>query len=109
MTLLRNPAPLQVEQGLLSFRAPVITSDRAARADHPVAGDEQGDLVRAAGGTDGPRRTRQAEPGGNFAVSPRLAAGDLAERFPNAPLERGPGRVERQVGARVSFVQKRPQ
>ena len=65
-------------------------------ADHPVAGDDDRQRVGAVGGADRARRRGLADAARELAIGDRGAERDLAQRCPDAQLEGGAGRAERQ-------------
>lgn len=62
---------------------------RPAGSHNPVAGDQQGQRIGAAGPPHGPGKPRVAEGPGQFAVCPRFPMGDAQEKVPDLPLKRG--------------------
>ncbi len=78
----------------LAVGAPAVAGEFAVRADDAVAGDYDGEQVRAASGADGANGFRGADGIGDLGVGAGLAAGDLEESLPDALLEGGGADVE---------------
>ena len=69
---------------------------RAVGPDHAVAGHDHRDRVAAVGKADGASGAGGADLAGDLAVADGLAVGDLAQRLPDAQLERVAGEAERE-------------
>ncbi len=93
-------ARLVIQQPFLERQSAAVADQRPTRADHPVAGDDDGDRVAAIGGADGPRGTRPADPPGLLRIADGRAEGDGQERVPGKSLEGCAGHAERQVERR---------
>ena len=89
------PTPFQ--QGALAFHAPAIAGERAVGAHHAVAGDRDRDPVRRAGLSDRAHGLRPADAPRDLGIARGRSARDLAQRLPDALLERGAAHVERQI------------
>src|SRR5690606_30755763 len=87
LALLREHHALVLEQPALAEEPAAVPRERAVGADHPVAGDDDADRVRAVREPDGAGRRRLPEARGKGAVGRRRAGRDLAQRLPEAPLE----------------------
>ena len=80
---------LQAEEEFLHVQATAIADQGAIRADHAVAGDEDGDGVGAVGAGRGTDALLIAQATGKFQVGDGLPVGDLLEFLPDTPLEIG--------------------
>src|SRR5436853_5725229 len=69
----------------------------AVGGEDPVAGDDDRRGVAAERDSDGLSRGGRADLPGDLPVASNLAAGDTPGRVPDAPLEFGPGEVERDI------------
>ena len=88
---------LEVEQEALRSKTAAVAGERAVRADHAVARDQDRDgvcAVRRAGGAD---RRRAPDAPGELRVRDRLAVADALQLVPDALLERRAARRDRQV------------
>src|SRR5438128_3691904 len=96
----RQQGSLVLEEPALAIQAAAETRELAARADHAVAGDDDGDRVPAvgradcAGGADVAQATRQ------LSVAHGRAVRDGAQGAPHPPLKRRAGRVQGPVERR---------
>src|SRR5947209_909543 len=86
--------PLQ--QRALALDAPAITGKRAVGAHDAVTRNGDGNSIRGAGPRHRAYRGRAADPFGDLAVARGSPGGDVAERLPDALLERGAAHIERQ-------------
>ena len=77
-----------------------VARERPVRPDHAVAGHDDADRVAAVGEPHGPGGRRRPERGGELAVGRGLAVGDVAQRRPDALLERRAAQGEREVERR---------
>ncbi len=75
------------QEGHFAGLAPAIAVDDAGFADDAVAGNEPGDGIRAAGGTDGPGGAGLADSAGEPAVTGDATFRDAQERAPDFELE----------------------
>src|SRR3989442_1214283 len=96
----RHQRPLVLEQPAFAIQAAAEAGQLAARPDHAVTGDDDGDRVLAVGGAHGASGARVAEAPRQLAVARGGAVGDGAEEVPHLLLEGRAGRVERQVERR---------
>ncbi len=88
--------PLQRQQCLLDGQASRIAGEAAILADHPVAGDDDGERIAAVRGTHRPHRVWLADGAGDVAVAAGLPVGDVAQRLPHRLLKRRAPGGERQ-------------
>jgi signal transduction histidine kinase len=94
-------AGLVGEEPALGLDAAGVAGERARRADHAVAGHDDRDRVAGVRGPDGAGgATAQREVRRDVAVGGRRAVGHLAQRRPDALLQRAAGRREREVEGR---------
>ena len=87
---------LKVEQLALDVEPATIPAQRAARCDHPVAGNDDSDwipVVRHAYGTVGPRVANGFR---NVTVTASLAVRDFEQCAPARELELGSAKIERE-------------
>src|SRR5690606_41115794 len=89
-------APFEVQQPLLALQAAAVAGEAAGGADDPVAGDDDAAGVAAVGEADGAGRLGAAEGVGEPSVGTGLAVGDARQRVPDAALERGAVRAQRE-------------
>src|SRR3982751_2811960 len=90
------PRALVEEEELLGGEAASVAGERAGRADHAVAGDDDGDGIRRVRPAGGAGRGRVAGAGGELAVVDGRAERERAERGPHLLLPRRPPRPQRQ-------------
>src|SRR5690606_5125571 len=76
-------------QQCLAWQAAGITGEAAVTADHPMAGNDDGNRVGTIGGTDSAHRLGSCDLGGEGAVAAGLAKRDGLQRLPNGLLKRG--------------------
>src|SRR5687767_14409816 len=81
------PAAFVVEEPLLSVETAAVTRQRAGRADHAVARDDNGQGVGAVGESDGTGAVVKSERYRDLAVRPRLSRRDSQELLPDPALE----------------------
>src|SRR3989442_4320956 len=99
----RQQRALVLEEPAFAIQAAAETGELAARTDHAVAGDDDGDRVLpvgrtyCAGGADVAQATSQ------LAVAHGGAVRDDEEGAPHAPLKRRAGRVQGKVERRASL------
>src|SRR2546430_835013 len=74
----RQRDPFVLEQPALAVQATAEAGQLAARPDHTVAGDDDGDRVLAVGGADGAGGARAAETARQLAVAGGRAVGNGA-------------------------------
>src|SRR5439155_27373352 len=84
----RQGGPFVLQQPALAVQAAAEARELAARADHPVAGDDDGDRVLSVGRADGAGGARVAEAARQLAIAHRRAVGDGPQGVPDTPLER---------------------
>ena len=75
------------EQPALAIESPAIAGQRSVCADHPMAGNDDGDGIGAIGETDGARGRGAADLGGQSAVADAVPGRDAAQRVPDRALE----------------------
>src|SRR3989442_1027819 len=97
----RQRDPFVLKQPALAVQAAAEASQLAARPDHTVAGDDDGDGVLAVGGADGAGGARAVEAARQLTVARGRAVRDGTQGVPHAPLKRGASRGERQVEGRA--------
>src|SRR5258706_11329724 len=101
--MLQEPA-LDAELETLPGRAHEA-ADGAARADHAMARDHDGDGIRPACPAHGARR--RADRAGDLAVAQGLARANALHRFPDRDSMARPGDGERKVELEARIVQVR--
>ena len=94
---------LQVEQLALEVETAAVTAERAARCDHPVAGDNDGDWIPVIRHADGTAGLRVANRFGDVAVAASLAVWNFEQRMPARELELGSAKIERE-GKRATLT-----
>ena len=87
----RAVAPLMVEQPLLAPEAAGIAGERAVRADHAMAGQDDGAAVEPVGVGDGAHGGGTADALRHFLVGARFAGRNAAQLVPDRLLELGAG------------------
>src|SRR2546422_6403465 len=97
----RQQRSLVLEEPAFARRPAAEPRELAARADHAVAGDDDGDRVPAVGRTDCAGGADVAQATRQLAVAYRRAVRDGAQGAPHAPLKRRAGRVQRKVERRT--------
>src|SRR5438876_10762894 len=97
----RQQGPLVLEEPAFAIQAAAEARELAARADHAVAGDDDGDRVLSVGRTDCARGADVAQATRQLAVAHGRAVRDGAQGAPHAPLKRGAGRVQGKVERRT--------
>src|SRR5262245_48749574 len=80
--------PFLLEQRLLALDAPPVAGKAPVAPHHAMAGDGDREAVRRAGLRHGPRGLRRADPGSDLGVRGGLPCRDVAQRLPDALLER---------------------
>src|SRR5512134_2067993 len=101
--LIRIEALRGQDRPLVAGPAEGILAERPVAPDDAVTRDDERDRVVAKRGPDGPNRLRPADLGGDPAVRPDLAAGDLEGLEPDGPLElRRPAKVEVDPGPAIA-------
>jgi hypothetical protein len=93
----RPPGGFPVEQNALAFDAPGISRERTVIADHPVAGNGDGEIVRRARTGDSAYRLRGSDAPRDLRIGDRLAHGNALQRLPYTLLESSAADVEREV------------
>ena len=88
---LRSQRTFMLEQPLLARQAAAVAGQRAVRADDAMAGHDDADRVLAVGQARRAHRLGLADAPRQLGVADGLAAPDLAQRPPDALLERGAG------------------
>src|SRR6266481_6098900 len=89
-------ALLKVEQLALDVEAAAVTAKRAARCDHPVAGDDDGDWIPVVRHADGAVGVRMANGLGYVAIAAGLAIWNFEQGTPASELELGSAKIERE-------------
>src|SRR5579863_3186055 len=89
-------AAFEVEQETLELEAAAVAGERAVGADDAVAGDDHGDRVAPVGAADGAACRGASDRLGDLGVGPGLAVGDGDQGLPDAALESGAVRRQRQ-------------
>src|SRR3989441_3356454 len=97
----REQRSLVLEEPAFAIQAAAETRELAARADHAVAGDDDGDRVPAVGRTDCAGGADVAQATRQLAVAHGRAVRDGAQGAPHAPLKRRAGRVQGKVERRT--------
>src|SRR5881394_2131613 len=87
--------------GLRAHESP----DGAPRGDHAMAGNHDGNRIRAAGTPHGPRRRMEVVR--DFSISARLPRGNPLHRFPDGEAVARPRKLERQVELELRIVEIR--
>ena len=95
----RRRSGLPLEQCALSFDPRAKTAKIPVAADHPVAGNGQGEGIRCACPGHGASRAGLPDPAGDLPVTRRPADGDPAELLPDPPLEGRAADVQGKVQA----------
>ena len=85
---------LLVEQTLLDLKSIGIAAERSVRPDNAVAGDQDGDVVRAIGRPRRPDRARLADCCRDLRVGARLAGRNAPQGLPHRFLKRGALHIE---------------
>src|SRR2546426_12573681 len=101
----RQQRSLVLEEPAFAIQAAAETCELAARADHAVAGDDDGDRIPAVGRTDCARGADVAQATRQLAVAHGRAERNGAQGAPHAPLTRRAGRVQGQVERRTGPVE----
>jgi hypothetical protein len=97
--LLRLPGGFPVEQSAPAFDAPGIPRKRTVIADHAVARNGDGKIVRRARASDRAHSLGRADTLCNLGIGSCLANRDFLERLPYALLESRAADVERKIEA----------
>src|SRR5438105_4582923 len=92
-----EPLRFFLDHAPLAFRAPAVAGKCAIAPDDTMTRDSQGNCVGRAGTRDGTDRARFANAGGERGISNLVADPNTKQRVPNAPLERCPANIERQI------------
>src|SRR5579875_2400122 len=90
-----------LKQPLFALGSPAIPPQAAIFAHNAMAGNEQWDGILLASLCHGPAGLWLTNRAGDSAVRARLAVGDSAQFFPNAPLKGGSANIHRQVQVRL--------
>jgi hypothetical protein len=77
------------EQPLLAVETTAVPGQRSIRADHPMAGHQDGNGIASVRESHRPRCIRIADMFRELTVAPRFSVGNLGERVPDALLEFG--------------------
>ena len=93
------PGGFPVEQKAPALDAPRISRERTVIADHAMAGNGDGEIVRRARAGDRAHRLRRPDAPRDFGVGHGLADGNLLQRLPHPLLEGGAADVERKIQA----------
>src|SRR5215467_284934 len=88
-----------VKQSTPAFDAPGISRERAVVADHAVAGNGDGEIVRGARSGDRTCRLRGSDAPRDLGIANRLADANFSQRLPNTLLEGGAADVKWKVEA----------
>src|SRR5690606_14175215 len=96
---------LQPEQEGLGGQAAAETGERAIGADHPVAGQHDGQRVAAVGGADRAHRGGTPDVARQVAVAPGASVGNRSQRPPHLALEAGAMQRQRQVERLAAAVE----
>jgi hypothetical protein len=86
-----------LQQCAFAIQAPTVAAEVAVATDNPVAWDNDGERIGAAGASDGTSRTWLADTLGEFSITDRGTGRNIAQRFPNPALERGALDVQRYI------------
>ncbi len=87
---------LKVEQLAFDVEPATITAQRAARCDHPVAGNDDGDWIPVVRHAYGSVRVRVANRFRNVTVTAGLAVRDFEQSAPARKLELGSAKIKRE-------------
>jgi hypothetical protein len=87
----------QTQKRVLNREAAGVTCEPAVFADNAVAGNDDHQGVRPAGGPDRARRFLLAQRFRDFPVSRRLSVWDFKQTFPNRYLKSGSGKSDRKL------------
>src|SRR5690606_36265046 len=77
-----------LEQRALERQPAAVTRQRAVRADHPMAGHDQADRIRAVRGADAARGCRAADRACDVGIAARLAVRNRQQGVPHGVLKR---------------------
>ena len=85
---------LVVEQPGLAVEPAGIAGEPSVRSDDPVTGHDHSYRVAAVGQTDGTRGVGVSNLSGQFAITDRLAVGDVLQASPYPALKVAPGQLD---------------
>src|SRR5215471_17866508 len=88
-----------VKQSTPAFDAPRISRERAVIADHAMAGNCDGKIVRGARSGDRTCRLRRSDASRDLGIANRLADANFSQRLPNTLLEGSAADVKGKVEA----------
>ena len=88
---------LKRQKVALAPKSATVSGQFSIRANHAVAGNDDGNAVIAIGAPDGPDGIGLSDAPGDFCVAAHFAVRNTAKLVPYAFLELGPGRLNRQV------------
>ena len=95
---------LVLKQPALAVQAAAVAAQAAIGGDDAMAGDDDRDRVLAIRPTDGPARSRLADPPRQLGIGDGAAVGNLAQLLPDPALKWRAGHAEREIeGHRLAF------